>query len=144
MENNLENKANFFAQYWGQEVLIDESIDALLEVCLNDLLNVKIENNNCYLKLKPLSKISDEDLLEMLRLYNSTMTDADLKSLTIEDKLDISDCLLGKADIAQNETSPLVYLAVYDFLRSKSYALPYMGLSVEEQVERGWVRLIDN
>ena len=32
-------------------------------------------------------------------------------------------------------------LNVYDFLRSKGYALPWMGLSVEKLVEYGWVVL---
>jgi len=28
-----------------------------------------------------------------------------------------------------------------DFLRYKGYALPWMGISVEEQVSRGWIKL---
>lgn len=28
-----------------------------------------------------------------------------------------------------------------DCLRSKGYALPYLGVSVEDQIEFGWVRL---
>ena len=31
-----------------------------------------------------------------------------------------------------------------DFLRYKGYALPWMGISVEEQVSRGWIRLSNN
>lgn len=32
-------------------------------------------------------------------------------------------------------------LHVYDYLRSRGYALPWFGLSVEELVNRGWVKL---
>lgn len=32
-------------------------------------------------------------------------------------------------------------LNAYDYLRSRGYALPWMGLSVEELVNRGWVKL---
>lgn len=28
-----------------------------------------------------------------------------------------------------------------DYLRSKGYALPYLGISVEEQIEFGWIKL---
>jgi hypothetical protein len=30
-----------------------------------------------------------------------------------------------------------------DYLRSKGYALPWMGLSVDEMVEAGWIKLIE-
>jgi hypothetical protein len=33
---------------------------------------------------------------------------------------------------------------LHDYLRSKGYALPWMGLSVDELVEYGWVKLKDN
>ncbi|GEM_PF-557576 len=32
---------------------------------------------------------------------------------------------------------------VINFLRSKGYALPWMGVSVEKQVEYGWVKIIE-
>lgn len=30
-----------------------------------------------------------------------------------------------------------------DYIRSKGYALPWMGLSVEQQIEYGWIKLKD-
>lgn len=29
-----------------------------------------------------------------------------------------------------------------DFLRSRGYALPFKGISVEEQIKAGWVKLV--
>lgn len=31
----------------------------------------------------------------------------------------------------------------YDYLRSRGYALPFMGISVEQQIEAGWIKLIE-
>jgi len=36
---------------------------------------------------------------------------------------------------------PIPMYAIIDFLRSKGYALPFMGLSVEQQIEYGWSKL---
>lgn len=35
----------------------------------------------------------------------------------------------------------LNWMQVVDFLRSKGYVLPWMGLSVEQLVEFGWIKL---
>lgn len=32
---------------------------------------------------------------------------------------------------------------VADYLRSKGYALPYMGISVEDQIKYGWIKLTE-
>jgi len=139
MENNLENKAKFFAQYWGQEVLEDEEADILYKVCVIDLLNARIGSNKCYLRLKPLSKISDEDAL-----FGSSLLKGS-SHLSNESRIYQFKQLFESPNFWVNQTNiPLNNMLVcFDFLRSKSYALPYMGLSVEEQVERGWVRLIE-
>ena len=36
------------------------------------------------------------------------------------------------------------WLHVFDYLRSKGYALPWMDLLVEDLVEYGWVKLKEN
>lgn len=55
MENNLENKAKFFAQYWGQEVFIEPNYDNSNK--LKVIYDVHIDD---YVLLKPLSSITDE------------------------------------------------------------------------------------
>lgn len=39
------------------------------------------------------------------------------------------------------ETGSLEALTMYDYLRSKGYALPWMGLTVDELVEYGWIKI---
>ena len=68
-ENTLENKAKFFAQYWGQYVLYFTS-DFLRKI---DNLTLDSVENDDYLELKPLSQISDEDVIHGITyLYNIT------------------------------------------------------------------------
>ena len=62
-ENTLENKRKFFAQYWGQKILLHViDVDDILL-----LLNNEIDNDikNWLLYLKPVSQISDEDAINL-------------------------------------------------------------------------------
>ena len=104
MENTLENKEKFFAQYWGQEVkkylIQTDATQSYYNVSDNFGMALK----DAFLELKPLSQISYEDSAEV----------AKVSSKVIE---------------------------AVDCLRSKGYALPWNSLSVEKQIEYGWVRL---
>lgn len=53
MENTLENKAKFFAQYWGQKCGKNQYCN--LSINKSNILNIT------HLELKPLSQISDEN-----------------------------------------------------------------------------------
>ena len=61
LENTLENKTMFFAQYWGQHVLYFSS-DFLRKI---DNLTLDSVENDDYLELKPLSHITDEDAINL-------------------------------------------------------------------------------
>ena len=121
LENTLENKAKFFAQYWGQYVLYFTS-DFLRKI---DNLTLDSVENDDYLELKHISQISDE---ESILMYRGLETHYENAKQFLEDyaALDF---------LSQNEA---------DILRSKGYALPYMDLSVEDLVEYGWVKLKEN
>lgn len=104
IENTPENKAKFFALYWGQKIVavrIDDGDDrGYYEVGNNWYCGLE----DSYLELTPLSQITDEDVVSV---YNLTGVDE-------------------------------VHV---DYLRSKGYALPWMGLSVEDLVSYGWVKV---
>jgi len=106
MENTLENKAKFFAQYWGQEVvpLMGDlaKVDGLF-------LNWAPKDESCFIQLKPLSSITDEDAK----------------------KLGYSSPLLLKKHSSFH----------VDELRGLGYALWWHGLSIEKQIEYGWIKL---
>lgn len=108
-EINNENKAKFFALYWGQKVIKDDTCQLLYVSS-----NINLEHDSWYLNLKPLSSISDEDKNSILEF--------------VEKVIPIS------------ETYATVFSI--DYLRSKGYALPYLGLSVEDLINAGWIKII--
>lgn len=163
MENNLENKAKFFAIYLDQEVYCIEGWNRGAMICDAHKL-VKEEFyylNKSFLILKPLSSISDEDAIEVVKI----MTFHDGKGLIIERKKHGEIEMYDRYNDEPHFLNTLFFvpdpfeifsrddnrnwfqydaeriLEVTDFLRSRGYALPWMGLSVEEQVNRGWVKL---
>ena len=69
-----------------------------------------------WLQLKPLSKISDDDAEE---------------------------CGYDNAKYFLSDNYLFNSVKIFDYLRSKGYALSYLGLSVEEMVEAGWIKLTE-
>ena len=137
-ENTLENKAKFFAQYWGQHLIIMGSFLRII-----DHLTLSNIENDDILQLKPLSKISDEDALwtinnHYFKFENPILEISKLKALSKE---------LHISYIFNDATRHLIlkpenlYPHNYDYLRSKGYALPWMDLSVEDLIEYGWIEL---
>lgn len=164
MENTLENKSKFYTQYFGQQVFI-ETVDTeyamtivgvdnttgthVLDKGINLLCYYPI-NSGCLL-LKPLTSITNEDAIETAKLMGLTEgdfrlelrpTDIHLQAEGQEFTLFYEDCSIYFNDLDSDlANSGIDYLAAYDFLRSKGYALPYMGLSVEELIRHGWIKL---
>ena len=144
-QNTLENKARFFAQYFGQHVLYFSS-DFLRKI---DNLTLDSVENDDFLELKPLSQISDEDVIQGITyLYNITR-EALGEILEIEHYCTFSS--ITTIEIGCNfKTSRSIHhwsgtkkIGSFeaDYFRSKGYALHYMDLSVEDLVEYGWVKL---
>jgi hypothetical protein len=127
MENTLENKAKFFALYWGQKVKRYNK-SPFIELDFVDFIEIK----ECdFIELKPLSSISDEDAIEVAKIMKVDIENQ-LTNQIIEY---IHGCITHfncKGDMS---------FKISDYLRSRGYALPWMELSVEELVNRGWVKL---
>lgn len=170
MENNNENKAKFFAQYWGQKILVTTKQPELRWI--NNHCN-KLSERDC-LELKPLSSITDEDAIEVARIVYERPAAKfdidrreDIMHLTNVDNVQIRRhvCINYKyatlncnVTIPDSENKPqhfkhnigeidlsarnvIAYIRVIDFLRGKGYAAPFSDLSVEELVNRGWIKL---
>lgn len=165
MENTIENKAKFFALYWGQEVVKDSlnnSDKCSVEFSLSE--GIHIEG---YLELTPLSQISDEDAAEIAMLlvqWNPSMSrlkPGDIIVIGRKDGDHVWDKIVlefkgsFKYTIKYRDNDWVGWIdgnsrcewtlwnhsQVTDYLRSKGYALPYMGLSVEKLIEYNWVKL---
>lgn len=156
-ENTLENKAKFFAQYWGQKVLSSSyHYPNIYEVNRG---NIRTEEQD-FLELKPISKISDEDAIEVARIVSPSLffglgnnnkhyvdrnTEPDWISIKHNKKVISVDIDFDGYIYEYHEdlgyTRPSKSFVGTDFLRSKGYALPYMDLSVKDLIEYGWVKL---
>lgn len=137
-EINSQNKAKFFAQYWGQKIVKDKASQILFISP-----NINMEHDSWFLELKPLSSISDEDAEEIGKLYGGFYQ-------TSEDLQDYKDhvylALIEDDEEAYNMWDHIGFQDmshVTDYLRSRGYALPWMGLSVEEMVDAGWIKLTE-
>lgn len=130
MENTLENKKRFFALHWNLEVAKHCTKKYFVKNII-DKVGV-----HYFLELKPLSSITDEDSLKVAEIF-------DLDKSQIEETN-----LLEWIEALYNEVSGY-YIDGYtgnqllsgsDYIRSKGYALPWMGLSVEKLQEYGWIK----
>ncbi|WP_443945560.1 hypothetical protein ACJVDH_00180 [Pedobacter sp. AW1-32] len=131
MENTLENKAKLFAQYFGQNRLFWHDKSNLFRIEGSDIDIVDKRKNTYFLQLKPLSSLNDEDKIK-ITLMHLQMVSAPRENVLFCFTNTVKP-LLEKLDIMQAR--------ITDYLRSKGYALSYMGLSVEKQIEYGWVKL---
>ena len=132
LENTLENKARFFAQYWGQKIIcFPHNKNAIRYDNPNKLLAGTYERN-AYLELKPLSHISDEEVVEVAKLTHGSKFLEQVFTTLPKDKV---------TKYIRHITDGLKNYSKFDYLRSKGYALPWMDLSVEDLVEYGWVKL---
>lgn len=136
MENNNDNKAKFFAQYWGQKVVVRDvkHDDILFNVWANTIIEVISDQRiKSYLELNCLSNITDEHALSISKTcYRG------LEAHTVEAGKNIALGLVKEYSILHVGE---VLIFVTDFLRAKGYALPWMELSVEQLVSLGWVKL---
>lgn len=117
--NETAVKCRFFAQYWGTKTMYVGGV-GLVEIGKGGW---NLKHPDFFLELKPLSKITDEDAISMYRGLGRNYESAiqfleDYKSIGF---------------LEQSEV---------DFLRSKGYAVPFMGYSVDDLVKIGWVQLV--
>lgn len=164
MENTLENKAKFISLYWGQRVLMTplDNVTMRSKVCgaIEDYVR------NSYLELTPLFQITDEDAIvvgKMLSYYSDEINierreneiwmicDEYIKVIIGVIKFGIlAKSIDGEpSEVNTHYNKDIVFyenemVGVIDYLRSKGYALPWMGLSVEQQIEFGWIKLKEN
>lgn len=165
MENTLENKAKFFAQYWGQNVLTRPKSDNKKwilgeEVSIHSALSKSGYDYQYFLELKPLSSITDDDAYQVARIVSPMLFEGNgengghfidkseplwhsikhKKKVMMVD-IDFDGYVFEYRDDEEGYTRPSYSLAGADYLRSKGYAMPYMRLSVEKLQEYGWIKL---
>ena len=133
MENTIENKAIFFAQYWGREVLMDVTNGGKLTSYVIEPSNMyRIEES--HLELKPLSQLTDEDAIEIAKYYYGE------KHVETHPGDHFKYIRAVKEDIT-NKLHGVTAIQITDYLRRHGYAILYSTLTVNKQLEYGWVKL---
>lgn len=139
MKNTQANKERFFALYWGQRYAFRQSsfIGRLVRAIVNNRTFPSID----YLELTPLSLITDEHLKQIGFEFptGTEGVEIDFTPLSIEQHW------IGKRHgIIQNVG--YFHLGQFEFLRANGYVMPWTTpqgetITVEEQIEFGWVKL---
>lgn len=142
-ETNLENKAIFFALHWMQSIIQDVENSGKIQI-------YPVHPSNMYrfeesiLLLKSVENISDEDVIELFQIkrphWSCVAGDEELRSWGhSEQYISYIKIMAGKGLIELYIENAFVV----DFLRSKGYAVPWLGLSVQEMVDAGWIKLYE-
>jgi hypothetical protein len=138
-EINLTNKEKFFALYWGQRIMMIDGDDWVYVVRGQKPILVE------YIQLKSLSSITDEDAIEVAKLNTSVNWFNGNTPSVWKNSFGVTVVSNGTGLIQKYGQIILdsEYLSnhQFDLLRSKGYALSWMGLSVDELVKAGWVKL---
>lgn len=134
MENTITNKAKFFAQYWGQKILTSNLYQGIVKVESFFLHKDNILTED-FLILKPLSSITDEDVLKIAELlsWRRTMQESSIISQT-------KDLLLNQSqtNLYREHWSDIV-----DKVRELGYAHKWNDANIEKQIKYGWIKLED-
>lgn len=131
MENTVENYFKFKALYFGAPVvrypLVSKNKDKKFIHMPLSSKHLQLDGSLPPIYLKSLGDISDEDAVGVsYLLYGTANVDlvADIKESYQTEAFNYG----------------FIQILVGDFLRSKGYALPWNGVSVEQQLERGWLK----
>lgn len=152
IKNTPANKERFIALYWGQRVLLDVNNGGEPTLYPVDRSNM-YRLDESILELTPLSQISDEDSYYVGATVNCWSWAERKQMFFKDDEMSETHIGFGKMftssigkEFGPGLSHPFAHnstdiLHAYDYLRSKGYALPWIGLSVDEQIEYGWVKL---
>lgn len=138
-ENTIENKQIFFSLYFKQKVrkMMCLNGDFMDEVYHNyELSNVDED----YLELTSVSKITDEDAIEVKTIF-SKYRDSSILKLSKEEIISQGRSLANSFNYSGSCMCGLInVIESADFLRSKSIAIPWRDLTVEDLISYGWVK----
>lgn len=129
-----EFKGRYKALYFGQEVLVSPTATMGQTITLGKVIPIGEEPDDSFLRLRSLESITDEEAVEVARIWLEKTNGLGVHPATGIEYI--------KAHA--KEQFKRVDCGLIDYLRSRSFALPYLGVSVDEMVKEGFVELIKN
>lgn len=88
----------------------------------------------CYVELRPLSSITDEEIKDMCKNMYPTVVEGFDRDAVIA-------ALTGMESLKGYDNTLPQFFENLDYLRSKGFLMPFMGISPEQWVEWGVVKL---
>lgn len=127
-----ELKERFFAQYWGQKVM---ELPYLVMREVDGFYLQVIARHNKPLHLRPLDQITDKEAIEVAKIggvrYQLDSSMITHGRLLLSEYINSSRCNVRGCD----------WMFIVDYLRYIGVAIPFMGISVEDLVSAGWIKL---
>lgn len=137
--NTLENKAKFIALHYGQKVYYQQNGKGGQEL---DPFHVSVitlmEIEHCKLLLKPTSSITNQDAIDLA----VQILKYDKEDYHIQDLLHVGKSVATIFPKTFPQLRAETIVGIGDFLRSRGYALPWLGISVEKMSEWNWIKLV--
>lgn len=135
MENNLDNRSRFVALHYGGDLVFVKG-----NYNYKTGSTIKIDADAIKYFASPTAGLRSARTAVLLTPL-SQITDEDANSITIYGTYDKA----SFNDLGYNTPSGRQHYAIdsVDFLRSKGYAMRWMGVPVKTLVEWGWVKLKD-
>lgn len=153
MKQSLQDKAAFFAQYWGQRIRKWDGMPNYMGLVSSTYMT-KYATEGCYLELTPLSDITDEDAIEVAKIMGVKNSDFFTDQFSrFRDKDELNYALVGKSYmeyfLEENKwkaksvwyISQLSIVKSFDHLRSRGYLLPFRQYSTQQLLDMGWVKI---
>lgn len=136
MENTIENKARFFAQYLDQRIFFINGWNRC--AMINDAYKLLKEEfkylKKSYLELTPLSQITDKHAIEIAKMFGGTKLSIKGNFIQV---IRVDDLVITYW-ITDSNNLPIKLI---DYLRYYGYAIPYLDLTIEDLLEYGWIKL---
>jgi len=137
MKDNSENKLRFFYQYGGQNVLKNDKYPEVSFLNGFFFFNNATYIENYHLELRSIDSITDEECVELFDLKYPQYNDWNFKSKLGTIEHHVLHSLVSSMNY-QNESYFLI-----DWLRSKSFLVPFMNLTTEQILSFGWAKIKD-
>ncbi len=132
MDKIQKEKERFIAQYYGQQVAVNTLNPKTVGFVYVQLHDIK------YLVLRPLSKLKDEDAIEIGKLLGHTPTITRPEFVAKTKGKSFVEYIGYEGLVCDPNTT----ISIFGYLQSKGYALPWMNYSVEGLKALGWIKLL--
>lgn len=130
------DKAAFFACYWGQKVLRVSEGAIVEQIVGGGFLDRFTERESTsYLLLTPLSLITDEDAIEVAKL-----TDKEFDSPVRWGINNVNWMFNPDIDTSTGYSTSTV-IRIYQYLQSRGFPLPFRQYSTDDLIAKGWAKV---